>query len=393
VLATGALVACFAIFGSVAGMMPAIRERVGLSDVQVGLVLAVPVLVGSIGRIPVGMLADRFGGRVVYIAVMSFSLLPAILFAWAKDYWQVVTCACLAGVPLAPYPVGVAFISAWYPSHRHGSAIGLLTLGSLGHSVALFGAPMVVGFLGYRWGFWSAALALLVALPTFTLWGENAPAVAGPATLGELLRPLARRMTWVLSLFYFLTLGCFLSLSAFLPQFLTSMFHLSRADAGLRAAGFVTVTTMVRPLGGMLADRVGGRAVLLVVFPFIATASLFLTSHTMVPFTVGALTVAAAVGFGSGATFKLLPQYFPDTVGSVTGIVGAVGALGGFFPPIALRLFRSATGSFAPAFVCLSLFAMGCAGICAKTVSTRRSVKSPMPKAAAAPMPVGGASI
>src|SRR4051794_28457943 len=105
-LATAALVACFAIFGSVAGMMPAIRERVGMNDVQVGLVLAMPVLLGSIGRIPVGMLADRFGGRVVYIGVMVLSLLPAVLFAFAKTYWQVLACACLAGVPLALYPVG-----------------------------------------------------------------------------------------------------------------------------------------------------------------------------------------------------------------------------------------------------------------------------------------------
>jgi NNP family nitrate/nitrite transporter-like MFS transporter len=355
-------------------MMPAIQERVKLNDFQVGLVLAVPVLIGSIGRVPMGMAADRFGGRVVYIAVMAFSLLPAVLFAWASSYWELLVCAGLAGVPLALYPVGVAFISAWYPSHRHGRAIGLLTLGSLGHSLALLAAPLLVALLGYHWGFWAAAIALVFSLACFTLWGKNAPARFAPATLSELLRPLGRRMTWILSLFYFLTLGCFLSLSAFLPQFLANAFHLSKADAGLRAAGFVTLTTLSRPVGGALADRLGSRRVLLVVFPFIAAASLLMTIQQMVPFTLGALAVASALGFGSGATFKLLPQYFPDTVGSVTGIVAAVGALGGFFPPLVLAVFRILTGSFAPAFICLSLFAIGCAVTCALTIVPLRRI-------------------
>jgi MFS transporter, NNP family, nitrate/nitrite transporter len=392
VLATGALVACFAIFGSVAGMMPAMQERLRLNDVQVGLVLAMPVLVGSIGRIPVGMLADRFGGRAVYLVVMSSSLLPAILFAWANDYWQVLTCACLAGVPLTLYPVGVAFVSTWYPPHRHGAAIGLLTLGSLGQSITLFGAPLIVGLLGYQWGFWITAIMLIVCLIAFSVWGENAPPTRlGPTTIAELVRPLGQRMTWVLSLFYFLTLGCFLSLSGFLPQFLTGTFHLGKADAGFRAAGFVTVTTIVRPLGGILADRVGGRRVLLSVFPCIAALSLLLTSPHMVPFTLGALAISAAVGLGSGATFKLLPQYFPDTVGSVTGIVGAVGALGGFFPPIALGLARTWTGSFAPGFFGLTVFALGCAWICAAMLSPEcpRSVNSPMRKVAPLPITAG----
>jgi NNP family nitrate/nitrite transporter-like MFS transporter len=374
VLATGALVACFAIFGSVAGMMPAMQERLHLNDVQVGLVLAMPVLIGSIGRIPVGMLADRFGGRAVYLLVMVSSLLPAFLFGWAREYWEVLACACLAGVPLALYPVGVAFISAWYPSHCHGRAIGMLTLGSLGHSVALFGAPLIVGILGYRWGFWIAGCALAVSLTAFAVWGEDAPAPQYPSMLAKLLHPMTRRMTWILSLFYFLTFGCFLSLSAFLPQFLVTSFHLSKADAGLRAAGFVTLMTISRPLGGVLADRFGGRRILLVAFPFIAAASLLMTLQQMVPFTIGALAVASAVGFGSGAILKLLPQYFPDTVGSVTGIVGAVGALGGFFPPIILGACRTLTGSFALAYICLSLFAIGCAVICAATIAPQARV-------------------
>jgi len=140
-------------------------------------------------------------------------------------------------------------------------------------------------------------------------------------------------------------------------------FNLSPTDAGARTAGFVILATLMRPLGGIFADRVGGAKVLMVVFAAIAVLSLLLSFESIVPFTIGALGCAASLGLGNGAVFKLVPQYFPKETGTVTGLVGAFGGLGGFFPPLELGLFKDQLGSYTPGFVLLSLFSLACLAV------------------------------
>ena len=373
VLATGAFFVCFAAYGSVGAMMPLAIERMGLSAGQVGFALAVPALLGSAGRLPLGMLSDRLGGRVIYIGVMALSIVPAVLLGCAASYWQILLGTLLSGLPLAVFPVGVAFISNWYPPHRHGAAFGFMTFGSIGHTLALLGAPRAAHWFGYSWGFWSFGLLLVGWLIVFIVLAEDAPAPALPILkkLTNLGSPLRQPASWELSTFYFLTMGCFLSLSAFLPRLLTSQFHLGISDAGLRTAGFVTLATLSRPVGGICADRIGGRVILLAGFPAVALSALLMANSHIGVFTVGALTLAVGIGFGSGAIFKLVPHYFPDSVGSATGLVGAAGGLGGFFPPIALGVFQKTTGSVTPGFVLLSTFALCCFAICLKSRPVR----------------------
>jgi NNP family nitrate/nitrite transporter-like MFS transporter len=167
-------------------------------------------------------------------------------------------------------------------------------------------------------------------------------------------------MSWVLSFFYFLTFGGFVAMAIYLPMFLTELFKLTPQDAGFRTAGFVLLATTMRPLGGWLSDKVGGLTILRWVFPFVIAMAFLLTVQRMVPFTVGALGMAAAIGLGNGAVFKLVPEYFPQSVGAVTGLVGAMGGLGGFFPPLALGMIRQETGSFNGGFVLLAVFALVC---------------------------------
>jgi NNP family nitrate/nitrite transporter-like MFS transporter len=143
-------------------------------------------------------------------------------------------------------------------------------------------------------------------------------------------------------------------------MFLTELFKLTPQDAGLRTAGFVLLATIMRPLGGWLSDKVGGLTILTWIFPFVTGMAVLLSLQTMVPFTIGALGMAAAIGLGNGAVFKLVPQYFPHSVGAVTGLVGAMGGLGGFFPPLALGVIKQQTGSFLGGFVLLAGFAMIC---------------------------------
>ena len=165
--------------------------------------------------------------------------------------------------------------------------------------------------------------------------------------------------SWVLSLYYFLTFGGFVAMAMYLPIFLTEMFKLTPQDAGMRTAGFVVLATLMRPVGGILADKVGGRTILKWVFPATALMAIFLACPMMVTFTIGALGMAAAIGLGNGAVFKLVPEYFPDSVGSVTGLVGAAGGLGGFFPPLLLGVIKQQTGTFTFGFVLLGMFCDG----------------------------------
>lgn len=360
ILATGAFAICFAVFGSVSAMMPLLKKNLGLSPVEVSIALAVPVLLGSLGRIPLGMLTDRLGGRLVFSLVMAFSAVPAFLMGWVSSYTQLVLCGFFIGVALASFSVGVGFVSGWYPPNKQGLALGVYGAGNIGQSLAAFGSPVLAGALGLKWGFWTFGVLLLIWLAVFLLKAENAPRRAPAKTFGEVMQPLRESKSWVLSLYYFLTFGGFVAMAIYLPIFLTDMFKLTPGDAGFRTAGFVLLATLMRPVGGSLADRIGGRKILLWVFPVTAAMAIFLACPMMSTFTIGALGMAAAIGLGNGAVFKLVPEYFPQSVGAVTGLVGAAGGLGGFFPPLVLGAIRQATESFTLGFVLLALFALLC---------------------------------
>jgi NNP family nitrate/nitrite transporter-like MFS transporter len=360
VLATGAFAVCFAVFGSVSAMMPIMRKQLQLSPMQVSVAIAVPILLGSLGRIPLGILTDCFGGRLIFSLVMTFSILPALLMGSIQHFGNVVVCGFFIGLALASFSVGVAFTSGWYPAQQQGKALGIYGVGNIGQSLAAFGSPILAGALGYAWGYRTFAFILAAWLVIFVLLARNAPRRAPAKSLRDIVRPLRNSRSWELSLYYFLTFGSFVAMGVYLPIFLTDMFSLTPKDAGLRTAGFIVLATGMRPLGGWIADRASGRAVLSVVFFLIAVTAGLLTVPRMVPFTVGALGMATMIGLGNGAVFKLVPQYFPESVGSVTGLVGAAGGMGGFFPPLVVGALRQSTGTFAYGFILLGAFSLIC---------------------------------
>jgi NNP family nitrate/nitrite transporter-like MFS transporter len=359
-LGTGAFALCFAVFGSLSAMMPILNKQMHLTAVQTSIALALPVLLGSIGRIPLGMLTDRFGGRAVFSAVMALSLFPAFLMGGVQDYKQLLVYGFLIGIGLASFSIGVGFVSGWYAAERQGFAIGVYGAGNIGQSFAAFGAPVIAAAWGFRWGFWTFGLLLAIWLVMFVLAARNAPRRASVKSFAETIRPLGDRRSWVLSIYYFLTFGGFVAMAVYLPVFLTQMFQLSPQDAGFRTAGFVVLATAVRPLGGVMSDKFGGRRILMWVFPVTGIMALLMAMPLMVTFTIGALGVATAIGLGNGAVFKLVPEYFPDSVGSVTGLVGAAGGLGGFFPPLVLGFVKQEMGTFFPGFFMLSAFCVLC---------------------------------
>jgi NNP family nitrate/nitrite transporter-like MFS transporter len=363
VLGTGAFALCFAVFGSVSAMMPVLKKQFHLAPVQTSIAMAIPVLLGSLGRIPLGLLADRVGGRKVFTWTMLASVIAALLMGKVETYSQLLLFGFFTGIALASFSVGVAFVSGWYPPEKQGFALGVYGAGNVGQSLAAFGAPLLFTYAGFRNTFWSFAVLLAAWCLLFVLFAKDAPRTAAAKSFAQMVRPLSEKMSWVLSFFYFLTFGGFVAMSIYLPMFLTELFKLTPQDAGLRTAGFVLLATLMRPIGGWLSDKAGGLTILLWIFPLVTAMALLMTLQTMVPFTIGALGMAAAIGLGNGAVFKLVPQYFPQSVGAVTGLVGAMGGLGGFFPPLALGIIRQQTGSFLWGFALLALFALLCMAV------------------------------
>ena len=371
-LGTGAFALCFAVFGSVSAMMPVLKNQFHLTPLQASIATAVPVLLGSLGRIPLGFLADRFGGRRVFLWTMLISVIAALLMGEVNSYWQLTGFGFITGVALASFSVGATFVSGWYSAERQGFALGVYGAGNVGQSLAAFGAPLLFPLLGFRKTFWIFAGLLLIWTIVFFVLAKDSPRSGPPKSLQQMMSPLGSRMSWVLSFFYFLTFGGFVAMSIYLPMFLTQIFGLTPQDAGMRTAGFVLLATALRPLGGWLSDRMGGVKILSWIFPWVAGMALLMTVDSMAPFTIGALGMAAAIGLGNGAVFKLVPEYFPESVGAVTGLVGAMGGLGGFFPPLALGLIREQTGSFFWGFVLLAVFALACLLVAAITARSRR---------------------
>jgi len=242
-------------------------------------------------------------------------------------------------------------------------ALGVYGAGNIGQSLAAFGAPAIAHALGFRWGYWSFAALTAVWLIVFARLAEDPPRRSAVKPIREVLRPLRARNSWVLGMYYFLTFGGFVAMAIYLPLLLTDLFGLTPQNAGLRTAGFVVVATAARPIGGILADRIGGRRILKLVFPATAAMALLLCVPTMITVTLGALGMAVAIGLGNGAVFKLVPEYFPDAVSSVTGLVGAAGGLGGFFPPLVLGMVKQATDSYSLGFALLAGFALACLGV------------------------------
>jgi NNP family nitrate/nitrite transporter-like MFS transporter len=362
-LATGAFALCFAVFGTMSAMMPILSKQMHLSPVQKSIAVALPVLLGSVGRIPLGMLTDRFGGRIVFSFVMILSIVPAFLMGAVADYRHLLLYGFFIGIALASFSVGVGFVSGWFSAERQGFALGAYGAGNIGQSLAAFGSPFIAAAAGLRWGFWTFGVLLAIWLVVFVTMARNAPRKGAVKSFSDVIRPLSDGRSWILSLYYFLTFGGFVAMGVYLPIFLTEMFKLTPQNAGMRTAGFVVLATVMRPIGGSLADKVGGRAILKWVFPFTALMAIFLACPMMVTFTIGALGMAAAIGLGNGAVFKLVPEYFPNSVGSVTGLVGAAGGLGGFFPPLLLGFVKQETGSFVIGFVLLGVFALCCLGV------------------------------
>ncbi|MCK9248877.1 MAG: MFS transporter [Solirubrobacteraceae bacterium] len=360
VVSTLAFTVAFYAWSLLGPLGPDLQDELELSDFELSVVVALPVVLGSIMRLPMGVLADRHGARSVLGLLLGWTIVPlAALAAWHSSLAALLALGFLLGFAGSSFAVGVPFVSRWFSTERQGYALGVYGAGMGGTVLAGLTAPTIADQWGIGAPFVVAAVLVAVVLVVWLVAAEPPPGAPTRATPREPGRGVTRLLrteprAWALTLFYFVSFGGFVSMFLYLPKLLTGVHELSRTDAGARAAGFAALAVIARPVGGMLADRIGADRVLR--WSFVGTALLALvvagTYEEMVPLTAACLALAVALGLGTGAVFKLVAAWFPREVGAVTGVVSAAGGLGGFFPPLLMGVVDYRVG-----FVLLALIA------------------------------------
>jgi NNP family nitrate/nitrite transporter-like MFS transporter len=363
VLATVAFAVNFWAWALLTPLGPVYKELLELTPLAVSMLVAVPVIVGSLGRVALGALTDRYGGRLMFAAASLLGVLPVLFLAFAESYPALLAGGLVLGLTGATFAIGIPYVNAWFPPERRGLALGIFGMGNIGTAISGFATPWLAAEFGRPVPFLVVAVAMILVGLAFLLVGRDAP---GAARAVEPFRTrfaaAARlRVTRELAAMYALTFGGFVAFGVYLPLYLKEVYGLTTADAAARAAGFVVLATLARPVGGWLADRVGGREVLSLALGAVVACAVIVAFAPAMPLaTVGFLSMAAALGLGNGAVFALLGRMVPGPmVGSATGVVGAAGGLGGFLPPIVMGLIFQATGSYAIGLMLLAVVAAG----------------------------------
>lgn len=324
-----------------------------LSEFQVSLMVAVPVIVGSLGRIPVGALTDRYGGRIMFPLVSALTIVPVLFLGFISihSYVLILIGGFFLGIGGTAFAVGVPFVNAWFPPQKRGLVVGIFGVGMGGTAIsALTTVPL------FKQGQLLPFLITAAALGAFTviswLLMRDAPGrTQAPGTLMSRLAATSKLpITWQACILYAVSFGGYVAFSVYLPAYLRTAHGLETADAANRMAGFVVIAVLMRPVGGWLADKFGAVPVLGMVFSHVAVCAAIAAASPALEAggTIAFLVLAAALGAGSGATFALIAQATePSRVGGVTGLVGAAGGLGGFVPPLIMGAVYGNTGSYA----------------------------------------------
>ena len=325
-----------------------------LSESDVALLVAVPVIVGSLGRIVVGALTDRFGGRVMFPLVSAVTIVPILFIAFAalSSYTLLLVGGFFLGIAGTSFAVGVPFVNAWFPPERRGLAIGIFGAGMGGTAISALTTVKLYTNVGEKAPFLITAAVLAVYAVAAWLVLRDAPGRTVPtAPLAARLVATARLpITWQACILYAVAFGGYVAFSVYLPAYLKTAYGLTPADAANRMAGFVVVAVLMRPVGGWLSDKFGPVPVLVAGYGVVVVGAAVAATHPILEHvgTVAFLGMAAALGSGAGATFALVARVTePSKVGGVTGLVGAAGGLGGFVPPLVMGYVYGRTDSYA----------------------------------------------
>ncbi|WP_442933701.1 MFS transporter [Micromonospora sp. CPCC 206060] len=345
---------------------PGIKERLDLSFAAQSLLVAVPVVVGSLGRIPVGSLTDRYGARIVFPLVTVATIVPVLALSVASSYPALIAIGFFLGIGGTTFAIGVPHVSAWYPPARRGFAIGVFGVGMGGTAIANFTTVRLADAYGDTAPFLLVAAILAgYAVLSFLLLRDASGRTRPTGSPWRRLLDVGRLgVTWQLCVLYAVGFGGFVAFSVYLPAYLRTTYDLDPADGALRTAGFVVLAVAARPIGGWLSDRLHPVPVLVWSFALVAVLAVVQAFEPplMPVATVALLGMAVLLGAASGAVFALVGKVAPaEQVGAVTGLVGAAGGLGGFVPPLVMGWVYGAQGSYAIGLMLLSNVALAAA--------------------------------
>ena len=334
------------------------------------LIVALPVLVGSLGRILMGGLSDRFGGHLMFPLVSLLTVIPVLFLGLVGQYSYstLLLGGFFLGIAGTTFAIGVPFVNSWFPPAKRGMATGLYGVGMGGTAISAFTTVPLVDAAGSAAPFIVTAIALVLYAVLAWLFMHDAPTwkPSGKSMLSQTLLAMRQKVTWQACYLYALSFGGYVAFSVFLPTMLKNWYGLTTADASFRMAGFVIVAVVMRPLGGTLSDRIGAVRTLLISYVAVALAALMLAFQpALMPLgTIDFIVMAAGLGLGSGAVFALVAQAAdPSVVGSVTGFVGAAGGLGGFVPPLVMAAIHAGSGSYSLGIVLLLIATLGAVAV------------------------------
>ncbi|MDT9600877.1 nitrate/nitrite transporter [Sphingosinicella rhizophila] len=376
---TIAFTVCFAVWTIFSIIGLGVKEELGLSETQFGLLVGTPILTGSLTRVVLGVWADQFGGRRVFAAVMVLGAIATFLTSYADSYVELLVAALGVGIAGGSFSVGVAYVSKFYPRDKQGTVLGIFGAGNVGSAVTKFLAPFVMVAMGWQAvaQIWAAGL-IVMAVIFLLLTKEDPEQLARrrdgrrAAAMGSQLAVLKNIQVWRFAVYYFFVFGAFVALALWLPRYLMGVYHLDVKTAGMLAAFYSVPASLFRIYGGKLSDRYGARAVMYLTFGISVLCTFMLsyppttyiiegvrgpitfsTQMGLIPFLVVIFVLGFFMSLGKAAVFKHIPVYYPSHVGAVGGLVGMVGGLGGFVLPLAFGALNDLTGVWTSCFVLL----------------------------------------
>lgn len=356
---TGSVIAGFMVWVLISSLMPYIQADINLSSTQIAWATAIPVIFGSLLRVPIGYWTNRFGARLLFTTSFIILLLPIALISYANSLFMLILSGFILSVGGAVFSIGITSLPKYYEKARHGLINGIYGAGSIGTALTSFSAPFLANSIGWRNTVKIFLIIVLIFAFLNFIFGDKKERKVSNSLSEQYKDVYKNPKLWLLSLFYFITFGSFVAFTIYLPSFLVNHFELDKLDAGLRTAGFIALATVFRPIGGWFGDKINPFLLLMAVFTGITFAGFLLSFTPSLPiYSFGCLFVAICSGIGSGVIFKLVPLYFSKQAGIVNGIVSAIGGLGGFFPPLVLTILFNLTGHYAIGLMLLSEFSL-----------------------------------
>lgn len=373
-MSTLAFTVCFMIWMMFAVLGVPIKEFLELNETQFGLLAATPVLTGSLIRLPLGMLTDRFGGRVVFFVLMLVCVLPIYLISEATAYWQFLVLGLFVGMAGGSFSVGIAYVAKWFDKDSQGLAMGIFGAGNAGSALTKFIAPALIA-----WGSWQlvpqvfSAIMFITALLFWFLTSDNkAHRVASSVSLGQQLAVLRDPAVWRYCQYYSIVFGGYVALALWMTKYYVEEYGFSLQTAALLAACFSLPGGVLRAVGGWMSDRWGAQSVTWWVM-WVSWVCLFLLSYPQTDFAIQTVNgpktfhiglnewvftalmfvVGIAWAFGKASVFKYISDEYPHNMGAISGIVGLAGGLGGFILPILFGALVDLTGVRSSAFMLL----------------------------------------